>query len=325
MRVHALLVKMVVGAVSFFLLWATAGAADFPNKPIQVIVAWSAGASEDLRARALAPKMAEVLGQPFVVVNKPGAAGTVGASFVAKSKPDGYTLLGCSTGPVILGPVTKEGLDFTLESFAPISRYVNAPMVLAVKSSSSIKTLKDLVEAAKSSPGKLTYATSGTLGSPHFGMEMFSREAKIKLIQVPCQGDSASVTALLGGHVDMGASSLGPYKPHVDSGAFRLLATWQKNRMKFLPEIPTFTEAGYPVVFPLWFGLVAPKAVPKEIVETIYQTTKKVLVENRAAIEDKYKLMGLELDLIGPEEFDKENKAHRDSTQTTFKEIKKNL
>ncbi len=323
------LVKFVILGITVAVISLTAAASwaqdkKYPTRPIQVIVGYNPG-STDTYIRVFTEYLPKYLGQPISFVYKPGAAGSVGASFVAKSKPDGYTLFGCSTAPVILGPVTKEGMDFTLESFAPIVRYVMTPMGVAVKSTSPIKTLKDLVEAAKSSPGKLTYSTSGSLGSPHFGMEMFSKEAKIKMTQVPCQGDAISATSLLGGHVDMAASSLGPLKPHIDSGAFRMLGVMQKNRMKYLPDIPTFTEAGYPVVFPLWYGLMAPKGVPKEVVEAIYQASKKALEENRAAIEDKLKQIGPELSFLGPEEMGKENKAHRDSIQIIFKEIKKNL
>ena len=293
----------------------------YPIRPIQVVIAYNPG-STDTYVRPFIDKLPEYLGQPLSFVYKPGAGGSVGASFVAKSRPDGYTLFGCSTGPVIVGPLTKEGLDFTLESFAPVCRYVLTPMGVAVKSSSPIKNLKDLVEAAKASPGKLTYSTSGAFGSTHFGMEMFSQEAKIKLTHVPCPGSAPAATALLGGHVDMVCSDLGPLKPHMDSGAFRLLGIMQKDRMKSLPQIPTFTDAGYPVSFPLWYGLMAPKGVSKEVVETIYNASKKALEEHRAYIEDRLKQLGPEISLLGPEEMDKENRAQRDAIQAIFKEMK---
>jgi tripartite-type tricarboxylate transporter receptor subunit TctC len=293
----------------------------YPIRPIQVVIAYNPG-STDTYIRPFTDKLPEYLGQPLSFVYKPGAGGSVGASFVAKSRPDGYTLFGCSTGPIVVGPLTKEGLDFTLESFAPVCRYVLTPMGVAVKSTSAIKNLKDLVEAAKAAPGKLTYSTSGAFGSTHFGMEMFSKEAKIKMTHVPTPGSAPAATALLGGHVDMVCSDLGPLKPHIDSGAFRLLGIMQKDRIKSLPDVPTFTDAGYPVVFPLWYGLMAPKGVAKEVIQAVYQASKKVLEEHRAFLEERYRQLGPEISFLGPEEMDRENKVQRDAIQAIFKEMK---
>ena len=292
----------------------------YPTRPIQVVIAYSPG-STDTYIRPFTEKLPEYLGQPLSFVYKPGAGGSVGASFVAKSRPDGYTIFGCSTGPVVVGPLTKEGLDFTLDSFAPLCRYVLTPMGVAVKANSPIKTLKDLVEAAKASPGKLTYSTAGTYGTPHFAMEMFSKEAGIKLTHVPCPGSAPAATALLGGHVDMCCSDLGPLNPHIESGDFRLLGIMQKDRMKFSPHIPTFSELGYRVVFPLWYGLMAPKGVPKEVVETIYNASKKAIEQHRGFIEDRLKQLGPEISFLGPEEMDKENRDQRKAIQAIFKDM----
>jgi tripartite-type tricarboxylate transporter receptor subunit TctC len=293
----------------------------YPTRPIQVVVAYSPG-STDTYLRPFIEKLPEYLGQPLSFVYKPGAGGSIGSSFVAKSRPDGYTLFGCSTGPVIVGPLTKEGLDFTLDSFAPLCRYVLTPMGVAVKADSPIKTLKDLVEAAKASPGKLTYSTSGAFGSTHFGMEMLCKEAGIKLTHVPCPGSAPAATALLGGHVDMSFADLGPFKPHIESGAFRLLGIMQKDRMKFSPNIPTFSELGYPVIFPLWYGLMAPKGVPKEVVETIVTASKKAIEQHRGFIEDRLKQLGPEISFLTPAEMDKENRAISKTIQEIFKDLK---
>ncbi len=317
----ALVIYTLVALISWAASESLAAEKKYPIRPIQVIVAYTPG-STDTYLRPYIDKLPEYLGQPLSFVYKPGAGGSVGASFLAKSRPDGYSLFGCSAGPVIVGPLTKEGLDFTLDSFAPISNYVRVPVSVAVKADSPIKTLKDLVEAAKASPGKLTYSTAGAWGSTHLYMEMFCKEAGIKLTHVPCPGSAPAATALLGGHVDMCCSDMGPLKPHAESGAFRLLGLMQNERMKSFPNIPTFSEAGYPVVVQHWYGIMAPKGVPKEVVETIYNASKKALEQHRDVIEKQLANLGVEISFLGPEEMDKQNKSQRAAIQTIIKEMK---
>ena len=293
----------------------------YPTRPIQVVVAYSPG-STDTYLRPYIEKLPEYLGQPLSFVYKPGAGGSVGASFVAKSRADGYTLFGCSAGPVIVGPLTKESLDYTLDSFAPLCNYIRAPVGVAVKAESPIKTARDLVEAAKASPGKLTYSTAGAFGATHLYMEMFCKEAGIKLTHVPCPGSAPAATALLGGHVDLCCSDMGPLKPHAEAGAFRLLGIMQKDRMKSLPNTPTFSEAGYPVTVQHWYGLMAPKGVPKEVVEAIHNVGKKAVEQHRGFIEERLNLLGVEISFLGPEEMDKQNKDQREAVRAILKEMK---
>lgn len=293
----------------------------YPIRPIQVVVAYNPG-STDTYLRPYTEKLPEYLGQPLSFVYKPGAGGSVGASFVAKSRADGYTIFGCSAGPVIVGPLTKEGLDYTLDSFVPLCNYIRAPVGVAAKAESPIKTLKDLVEAAKASPGKLTYSTAGAFGATHLYMEMFCKEAGIKLTHVPCPGSAPAATALLGGHVDFCCSDMGPLKPHAESGAFRLLGIMQKDRMKSFPNIPTFSEAGFPVTVQHWYGLMAPKGVPKEVVEVIYNASKRAVEQHRDFIEERLSHLGVEISLLGPEEMDKQNKGQREAVRAILKEMK---
>ncbi len=293
----------------------------YPTRPIQIIVGYAPG-STDLNVKPFIEKMPEFLGQPMPFVYKPGAAGSVGASFVAHAKPDGYNLFACSTGPVILGPLTKEGLDFTLDSFAPICRLVLAPTSIAVKADSPMKTLKDVVEAAKASPGKLSYSTSGVLGSSHFAMEIFSKVAGIRLNHIPCPGSAPAVTALLGGHVDMAYSDMAPLMPHVKSGSLRLLGIMTKQRLSFFPDVPTSTEAGYPVVFPVWYGLMGPRALPKAIIEKVSGAAKKVYEQNKNFVDDRLMQIGLEVSLLGPEEMGRENKEQNELVSKILKDLK---
>jgi tripartite-type tricarboxylate transporter receptor subunit TctC len=314
-----------IGALAALFSWTvpegTAAEKKYPIRPIQVVVAYSPG-STDTYLRPYIEKLPEYLGQPLSFVYKPGAGGSVGASFVGKSRADGYTLFGCSAGPVIVGPLTKEGLDYTLDSFAPLCNYIRAPVGVAVKAESPIKTAKDLVEAAKASPGKLTYSTAGAFGATHLYMEMFCKEAGIKLTHVPCPGSAPAATALLGGHVDLCCSDMGPLKPHAEAGAFRLLGIMQKDRMKSLPNTPTFSEAGYPVAVQHWYGLMAPKGVPKEVVEAIHNASKRAVEQHRGFIEERLNLLGVEISFLGPEEMDKQNKDQREAVRAILKEMK---
>jgi tripartite-type tricarboxylate transporter receptor subunit TctC len=195
-------------------------------------------------------------------------------------------------------------------------------MGIEVKADSPYKTLKDLVNAAKASPGKLTYSTSGVFGSDHFSMEMFQKVAGIKMTHVPCTSSAAANTALLGGHVDMTNCGIGIMKPHLDSGAVRLLGVMQTQRTKLYPDIPTFTEAGYPVVFPLWYGLLAPKDVPKDVLDAIRGAAKKTVDENKAFFEENLASQGVELNYLGHEEFDKSNRAISKIMKELFQELK---
>lgn len=292
----------------------------FPNRIINVVVAYAPGAA-DTYLRPYIEKMPEYLGQPLSFVYKPGAAGTVGSSFVAKTKPDGYNLLVSSPGPVILGPVTKEGIDYTYDSFVPICRLVIAPVLLAVKTESPLKTLDDVIAAAKASPGKLTYSTSGVFGTTHFAMETFQKSAGIKLTHVPCAGSAPAVTALLGDHVAMSCSDIGPFKPHVAAGTVRFIALMGEKRLQSYPNVPTFLELGHRVIFPAWYGLMAPKGTPKEVINTIFNAAKKALDLNRDFIEEKCKQLGIEVSFLNPDEFDKASRAMLKTVEAIFKDI----
>jgi tripartite-type tricarboxylate transporter receptor subunit TctC len=311
-------VALVLNSIASYESWGAEKA--YPNRLINLVVAYNPG-STDTYVRAHIEKTQEQLGQTMAFVYKPGAAGAVGSSYVAKSKPDGYTLFVASPGPVIQGPITKEGLDYNYDSFVPICRFVIVPVFLAVKADSPLKTLDDVIAAAKKSPGKLTYSTSGVFGNTHFAMEAFQKSAGIKLNHVPCAGSAPAVTALLGDHVAMAGSDIGPLKPHVDSGAVRLIALMDEKKLPSYPNVPTFLEAGHPVVFPAWYGLFAPKGTPKEIIDTIYNAAKKANDANRDYILAKCKQLGIEIDFMRGAEFDKANRAQLEQIKSIYKDL----
>lgn len=293
----------------------------YPNKTIQLVVVYQPGLT-DMILRLFVDKFPEYLGQPVAFDYKPGAAGSFGASFVARAKPDGYTLLGCSNSSVIGSPITKE-VDYTLDDFVPICRLVKAPVIASVKADSPWKTLKDLVEEAKKSPGKVNYATSGVYGTSHMPVEMFAKSAGINMTHVPCNGDVPAVTATLGGHVNMASCTVTAIVPYVKSGALRPIAVFSKERLKEYPDVPTFSELGYPVVMIVWWGVFAPKRTPKEVAGTLYNAFKKVVENQRSFLDDRLGKLSLSLEFLSPEESAKELNAEYTTMKNIFHDLNK--
>ncbi len=292
----------------------------YPTQPITVVICYQPG-STDVSLRPFTDKMASYLGQPMLFVYKPGAAGATGARFVATSKPDGYTLIGGSQSPLIIAPLTKEDVGYSLDDFVPAVRLVNSVGVLAVRSDSPWKTLQDLVEDARKSPGKITFSTSGVFSSPHLKMAMFLKAAGINMTHVPTTGSTPAMTALLGGHVQVTSSALNTLRPHLQSGALRPLAFFEKTRLSDFPNVPTFLELGYPEGFSVWYGILAPKGTRQEVVNTLYDAARKVITEHRREIEDQMNKLSLRLDFLGPQEFTKQIREESDEVKSCIKEL----
>ena len=249
---------------------ALAGAQDaYPNKPITMIVPFPPGGVADIVARPAADAMSRHLKQPVVIENKAGAGGGIGMQYVAKAKPDGFTILLALSSISILpeaDKVTGRPPMFQLNQFVPIARLTADPTVLAVRADSPWKTLQDLINDARKRPGAITYGSSGNYGTMHMPMEMFAQAANVKLLHVPYTGAGPAVVALLGGNVD--ALSTGPSTviQHVKAGKVRVLATWGDKRLASLPEAPTLKESGYDAVFFQWSAVFAPAGTPEPIV-----------------------------------------------------------
>ena len=317
----------IIGGVILLLIISTTGGAPaaekkFPTKSIQVIIPFSPG-DTDNNLRPFIEKIPEYLGQPLSFVYKPGGGGSLGAGYVASTKPDGYTLLGTAQSSIIINPVFQKEPGYTLESFAPISCLVEGPMVLAVQTNAPWKDLKELVEDAKKSPGVISYSTSGAYGIGHILAEALSKEAGIKLNFIPSQGTGPAITALLGGHVQMTSSSLGGPLPHIRAGTLRILAVFGKKRLKNFPDVPTCTEMGYPIAVPVIYGLLGPKATPREDIETIYLSLKKAVENHRGYIDDRLSMLGAQINFVGPEEYTAILKNQHDFFSMMFKYFKK--
>jgi tripartite-type tricarboxylate transporter receptor subunit TctC len=257
--------KKTIAALAM-LAAAAAQAQEYPTKPISMIVAFPPGGVAELVGRPLAASMEKTLGQPVLIVNRPGAGGAVGTTAVAKAAPDGYTILmtlsSISIFPVS-DPIEGKPAPYQLSDFMPIALVTADPTVLVVRADSPYKTIQDFVAAAKANPGKINYSSSGVYGTLHVAMEMFAGAAGIQLFHIPYQGGGPAVTALLGGQVEALASGPAAAVGQIKAGKMRALAGWGAKRLALMPDLPTFMELGYKdVEFYIWAGVVAPAAVP---------------------------------------------------------------
>lgn len=268
------------------LVLACAGAASaqdaYPSRPLTIIVPFPPGGVADIVARVTAPAMERFLGQPVVVMNRPGAGGTVGTAALANSPADGYTLLmalaSISTNPE-QDRVSGRAAGFQLSQLAPVARISIEPMLLAVRAGSPYRSLTDVIVDAKKRPGQITYASSGLYGVYHVATAMFTNETGIQLNHVPYKGGAPALLALLSGEVDIGLVTRSVGLKHLQAGTLRPLAAWGNRRWEQFPELPTVKELGFDVDYNLWSGLFAPSGTPEPIMTKVRQAV-------RAAMDD---------------------------------------
>ncbi len=276
--------------------------AAYPAKPIRLLVGYAPGGATDIVARTIAAKLQESLGQPVIVENKPGATSNIATEMVVKAQPDGYTLLlGTIANATNMTAYRHPGYD-TLRDLAPITQTMSAPSVLAVHPSVPAKNLRELIALAKAQPGKLTYASSGTGGSPHLAGELLKLRAGIDLLHIPYKGATPAMTDLLGGQVTMSFQTALSAIPHLQSGKLNVIAVAATRRMTQLPHVPTMAEAGLPdFEVSSWNGLFAPAKTPPEIITRLHQATVKVLA--LPEVREKLAAQGAEAVGSTPEEF----------------------
>jgi tripartite-type tricarboxylate transporter receptor subunit TctC len=244
----------------------------YPSKPVTMIVPFPPGGVADIVGRPLAATMEKTLGQPVVIVNRTGAGGAVGMAAVAKAAPDGYTIL-MGLSSISIFPVSDRIMGRTppyeLKDLAPIALVTADPTVLVVRADGPFKSVKDFVEYAKANPGKIDYSSSGVYGTLHVAMEIFANAAGIKLFHVPYQGGGPAVRALLAGEVQASAQGPAAAIAQIRAGKMRALASWGTERLKLLPDIPTFKELGYDAEFYIWSGVFAPAATPAPVLGSL--------------------------------------------------------
>ncbi|MDB5601876.1 MAG: transporter substrate-binding protein [Xanthobacteraceae bacterium] len=255
----------------------------WPTRPVTVVVGVAAGGQADIAARAVSVGLAKVVGQPVIVDNRTGAGGAIGAAVVVRSDPDGHTLLMALSAAVVLPEAERlAGRKplYEMSQFTPVARVLGDPNLLTVPANSPYKTVKDLVDDAKKRPGEIAYASSGNFGGTHLSMEMFCQNADIKLLHVPYRGGAPALSGLLGDQVAVTALGAGPLKGFTDDGKLRVLATFGAERHPAFPNAPTFAESGYPdVVFNVWAGLFAPKALPDDILAKLREAMRTVMAD----------------------------------------------
>jgi len=288
----------------------------YPNKSIRLLVGAAPGGPNDLVARIVAQPWAEALGGTIVVDNRAGATGMIATEIVARSAPDGYTLLVGYPGPLIIAPLLGEKTSYDgLRDFAPISLAVSAPFVLLINPNVPAKSLQELVALGKSRPGKLNYASGGVGQSSHMAMELFKLVAGIDLVHVPYKGAGPGMTAVLASEVNAIFAAIPAALPHLRPEKLRAVAVGGTRRSPLLPEIPTIRESGYAVDASSWYGMLGPHATPAQIITRLHATLARTM--SAPAMRNRLLDIGFEINASSPEEF----AAHLRSEMATWRKV----
>jgi tripartite-type tricarboxylate transporter receptor subunit TctC len=267
MRVVTLLIAAIVSAV------AVAGnSANYPSRPVRVIVPFSPGGGSDILARLLGPGLSDRLGQPVVVDNRPAGSGIVGGDIVAKSTPDGYTLLLVQAAHAVTAQLHSKLPYDPIRDFAAITQVISSPAGMFLHPAVPAKTVKEFIAYAKVNPGKLNFGSSGPGSTPHLNAELFSSMAGIRMIHVPYKGAGPVITALLSNEVQFAFTNLVSSRPHWQAGRLRLVAHSGAKRLEAMPEVPTIAESGVPgFVTDVWWGYMAPATTPRPIIDRLHK------------------------------------------------------
>ena len=300
--IQSKVISAFVLALGVFTLPSSQAADTFPIKPVQVIIPFAPGDTDNM-LRPFLDKMGEFLGQSVIMTYKAGAGGGIGAGLVASSQPDGYTLVGTSQGSIVVVPTFNKEIKYSTESFAPVASLSEGGFILVVKTSSQWKTMQELIEYSKKNPKKINYTTSGAMGVTHLVAEIFAKEAGIEWTHIPEKGSGPAVTALLGGHVELSSAAIGPALAHVRSGSLRALAVFGDKRLKAFPDVPTLKELGYKIESRALYGISAPKDTPKEVVDAIFLAAKKASEKYQSPISESLSSMGAQIALLDPKEY----------------------
>jgi len=284
-------------------LAASAHAQEFPNRPVRIVVPWPPSGNVDITARTVAPAFGEALGQQVIVENRAGAGGRIGTEAVAKSPPDGYTLLLGSSGTITAGPAVWKSLSFDpLKDFVAIGPIQTVPIVLTVAPKTPAATFADYVALAKAKQGQLSVASAGNGSSNHLAIELFMRRANLKLLHVPYKGSGPALTDLIGSQVESMMDQLTASIGHIREGRIRALAITSLKRSPLLPDVPTLDELGVKGFEAATFtGIFAPAGTPAPVVEKLAQALRKAMANE--AMRERYRAMGVEVMDMGQAEF----------------------
>lgn len=282
---------------------ATLAQGAYPTKPIRVIVPFAAGSTTDIIARAIADRMGAGLGQPMVIENRGGASGTIGQALVAQAAPDGYTLMIHSSSHTV-SPSTFAKLPFDTEKdFAGISPIASTPNVLVMAPSRGIKSVQELVRAAKAKPGSLNYASAGQGSATHLNAEKFKMAGQFFAVHIPFTGSAGAVSEVMAGRLDYYFSPISPVIGHIKEGRLVALAVGSPRRAAALPDVPTTAEAGVPgSEFNFWIGMMAPGKTPRDIVNRLNDELVKALASPE--VKERFARLGADAWTLKPEQFD---------------------
>jgi len=282
---------------------ALAAAQAYPTKTVRIIAPFAAGSTIDILGRLIAPRLFEALGQPVIVEDRPGAGGMIGLDFVAKSPPDGHTLVIGALGPLAMNPALYPKTPFDpVQDFAAVSLLATGPVVIVVHPSIPARNVKELVELAKKRPGQLNFGSPGVGSSPHLTGELFKLITKTDVVHVPYKGNAEAITDLIGGQLSMVFTGVPPVVPLAKAGKVRVLATTGKQRLANLPDVPTLREAGIEGADVLiWYGVVAPAATPKDVIARLNREIVKIMAV--PDVREKFAQQGVDPASSTPEEF----------------------
>jgi tripartite-type tricarboxylate transporter receptor subunit TctC len=277
-------------------------AQSYPAKPVRIVVPYTPGGTVDIVARMIGERLAETLGRTFVIGNRAGASGNIGAELVAKASPDGYTLLMSSAAPLAANPAVYPDLRFQpLEDFAPIALIVIQPNILVVNPGVPARTVGEFIALAKARPGVLNYGSAGVGNSQHMAAELFRSYTNVNITYVPYKGGAGAIADLAGGKIDLLFEPIPGTIPYIRSGRLRALGVTTRERSDVFPDVPTIAEAGLPdYEYRGWIGLVAPAGTPPEIVNMLHREVAKALDGGLAA---KLREFAFVVSGSGPEEF----------------------
>jgi tripartite-type tricarboxylate transporter receptor subunit TctC len=283
--------------------FAASAQSGYPNKPIRVIVPFAAGSTTDIIARAIADKMGQSMGQTLVIDNRGGASGTIGQAAVAQAAPDGYTIMVHSSSHTV-SPSTFAKLPFdTLGDFAGVTPISSTPNVLVMSPSKNIKTLPQLLSAARAKPGSMNFASAGQGSATHLNAEKFKLAAKIEATNIPFKGSAEAVTEVMAGRVDYYFSPIAPVIGQIRNGQLVPLAVGSPRRASALPDVPTTAEAGVPgSEFNFWIGMMVPAKTPRDIVNRLHDEVVKALATPE--VKERFAALGADAWTLKPEQFD---------------------